>query len=155
MLRVGFTGSRCGMTEPQLATFESELCRLQREFGNGEFHHGDCVGADAQAHTIAAILGFEIHCHPPSDPIRRANTECDVYYEAKPYRERNRRLVRMTDFLFATPKSVVRTTSGGTWYTYNHAMQQGTCKRAMLIYPDGTRLFPTERWLQALKETKI
>lgn len=151
MLRIGFTGTRHGMTSPQQDRFTEELSRLLREFGQpSEFHHGDCVGADAQAQKIASDLGFEIHRHPPCNPYRQANTAFDIDYIPKHYRERNRDIVRLTDFLFACPKDTIPQTSGGTWYTYNHASQQGSYKRAMLIYPDGIILYPMDRWLTPL-----
>lgn len=153
MLKVGFTGSRDGMTSAQANVFEAELQRLMNEFGHdnyAEFHHGDCIGADAEAQQIARAQGYKIHCHPPEDSSKRAHTQFDVAYDARPYRERNRVIVQMTSHLLACPKSATRTTSGGTWYTYNHAAQQGSYKRAMLIYPDGVTLHPKDRWLLPL-----
>lgn len=148
MLKVGFTGTREGMTSAQKATFKEELSRLLREFGQpAEFHHGDCVGADAEAWNIADDMGFNIHRHPPLNPFRQASTNWDVDYAPKHYRERNRNIVRLTDFLFACPLTSTPRNSGGTWYTYQHAHQQGSYKRAMLIYPDGKMLYPSERWL--------
>lgn len=150
MLKVGFTGTRVGMTSQQKDALSKELGLLLRVFSSwpaSEFHHGDCVGADAEAYQIANELGFDIHRHPPCNPFRQANTRYDVDYPAKHYRERNRDIVRITDFLIACPKAYDKTFSGGTWYTYNHACQQGSFKRAMLIYPDGRRLYPQDRWL--------
>lgn len=144
-IRIGFTGTRDGMTLAQRDTLEIWLIRLALEpVGKPEFHHGDCVGADAEACEIARRLSYEIHMHPPSDPIRRAYTSADVIYEERPYRERNRHIVRMTNYLIAAPKLTVE--RGGTWYTYNHARQQGSYKRAMLITPKGVAMYEPLRW---------
>ena len=65
---IGFTGTRYGMTVAQRRTLRSLLAN-----GAGrEFHHGDCVGADAEAHDIAVALGIEPVIHPPVIDILRA-----------------------------------------------------------------------------------
>jgi len=49
-VRVGFTGTRQGMTRGQ----ERALRDLLASYQGATVHHGDCVGAGAQAHHIAA-----------------------------------------------------------------------------------------------------
>lgn len=74
-MKVGFTGTRRGMTDEQKATFErylgglciqqhqgqhqelsrSEMRRIERQSLDTEYlelHHGCCVGADTEAHEI-------------------------------------------------------------------------------------------------------
>ena len=41
--------------------------------GAGEFHHGDCVGADSEAHDIADECGYGIILHPPTNQSERQN----------------------------------------------------------------------------------
>lgn len=140
MVKVGFTGTRHGMTREQKDNLHWELFTLVRDYPSGadhEFHHGDCIGADAEACEIARNQGFKIHRHPPSDPSRQAFTEFDVDYPPIPYKDRNRRIVFLTQWLIACPDKYPWVQKGGTWYTYNHCVQQGSYKRHMVIEPSG------------------
>jgi hypothetical protein len=70
------------------------------------FHHGDCVGADEQAHVIARICGFFIVIHPPTDPRKRAWCTGDFVMTPAPYLDRNAAIVRSTVVLVAAPGEV-------------------------------------------------
>jgi hypothetical protein len=48
----GFTGTRQGMTAEQKSVLRNLLGG-----GAGEFHHGDCIGADSEGHDIADECG--------------------------------------------------------------------------------------------------
>ena len=50
-MKIGFTGTQKGMTHHQLIKLLDELC----SYSNIELHHGDCIGADAQAHYQSKI----------------------------------------------------------------------------------------------------
>ena len=52
-MKIGFTGSRTGMSDKQK---EGLVIKLQ-EFSFSEFHHGDCKGADEEAHAIVREIG--------------------------------------------------------------------------------------------------
>jgi len=52
LLHIGFTGARQGMTEGQ----KSALRDLLASHSGVVLHHGDAVGADAEAHDIAVEL---------------------------------------------------------------------------------------------------
>lgn len=74
-LRVGFTGTRHGMTPAQTETFVATLRELEASLGPlAEFHHGDCVGADAEAHCLVRLHFRECYIilHPPIDEAHRA-----------------------------------------------------------------------------------
>ena len=130
--RIGFTGTQDGMTRAQIVALRRILSRT-----GGWFHHGDCVGADAEAHEIAAYLeGYRIILHPPSDPKKRA--WCKGAHETrneKPYLQRNRDLVDETDVLIAAPKDKQERLRSGTWSTVRYARKTG--KSVYMIFPDG------------------
>lgn len=134
-MRVGFTGTQEGMTEEQIAV----LLLMIKSMTPFEFHHGDCVGSDAEAHVIVHALGIPICIHPPMDTKKRAF--CDGAREIRaplPYLERNKEIVVFSDVLIATPKSKQEHLRSGTWSTVRYARQRG--KTVWIINPDGSIL---------------
>ena len=128
-MKIGFTGTREGMTEIQ----KNELYHKLVEYGATEFHHGDCVGADAEAHVIA--YGLKIVIHPPEDDSLRAYCESDFILDPLPHLKRNKAIVDQTDVLFATPKEMVEELRSGTWSTIRYANKRG--KKVEILYPSG------------------
>lgn len=126
--RVGFTGTRLGMSEEQLTVVES----LIRNYD--WLHHGDCFGADAEAHLIAVRLGLQTKAHPPRCSTLRAFCRADVTADPKPYLVRDRDIVDETAALIATPAH--RKQTGGTWATISFARAAG--KPVTIVFPDGT-----------------
>lgn len=125
--RVGFTGSRAGMSPGQLAALRVLLADA------AEFHHGDCVGADAQAHGIALEMGVPIVLHPPSDARLRAYCAgAGMEMPEAPYLVRNRAIVNATDILVAAPDGPERVRSG-TWATVRYARSAG--RRVEVLAP--------------------
>jgi hypothetical protein len=84
------------------------------------FHHGDCVGADAEAHVIATVLGFETVVHPPKNEKLRAFCKGDLILEPRDYLARNHQIIDATDLLFAVPDGP-ETKRSGTWSTIRYA----------------------------------
>lgn len=113
---------------------KSTLLHLLQQMQPHEFHHGDCIGADAEAHEIARALGAKIHIHPPIMLALRARTT-GFLYPPKHYHERNEDIVNSTDLLLAAPKGREQPRSGGTWWTIKYAGRQK--KRIIIIYPEG------------------
>ena len=134
MFAVGFTGTSRGMTAAQRAQVRDVLARY-RASGATHFHHGDCVGADAEAHTIAKGLGFYVVLHPPSDPKARAYATGDEARPLAPYLIRNRAIVLATQCLVATPSGETEERRSGTWATVRYARKEG--RQVTLIFPDG------------------
>lgn len=101
-----------------------------------EFHHGDCVGADAEAHVIAVdILGAEkVFVHPPENPARRAFCQSPNILPPLGYLERDLKIVLMTDTLIGCPKAGTPALRSGTWYTIRRAKERG---KAVLIFKAG------------------
>lgn len=101
MRRVGFTGTRAGMTTLQRVRVLELLSRL----APGErFHHGDCIGADKEAHDTARSCGLLIEAHPSTLDEFRAFTDADVVHQAKPPLDRNRDIVDAVELLVAAPR---------------------------------------------------
>lgn len=131
-MKVGFTGTQVGATVSQLSSLGALLKVLAPE----EFHHGDCIGADAEAHRVAKSLAIPIVIHPPDVNAKRAF--CREYAETRrplPYLERNREVVDETDVMIAMPKDNQEVKRSGTWATVRYA--QKADKTTFVIWPDG------------------
>lgn len=132
-MRVGFTGSREGLTtEQEVAVTNLLVIRAK------EFHHGDCIGADTEAHVIAYKQGIKIVIHPPRNPKGRSFCVGNEYRKEKPYLDRNHDIVDDTDILIACPATAKEILRSGTWATIRYAEKQK--KTIIFIYPSG-RIF--------------
>ena len=128
---VGMTGSRDGLSSKQKTLCKEFLETLKA----AEFHHGDCVGADAKTHKIARELGIWIVIHPPEKNELRAFCEGDESRKPKGYLARNRDIVHDSEVMLGFPKQEQQQSKGGTWYTIKYAKKQG--KKLYIIYPSG------------------
>lgn len=135
-MRVGFTGTQKGMTLEQKAELEHILlgCLLEVIFGSS-FHHGDCVGADAEASDIARNLEYRIICHPPLESSKRAFTASDFEFPKKSYLDRNRDIVNACEILIAAPKENKEVLRSGTWATIRYARKNKV--PVIIIAPKG------------------
>lgn len=130
---VGFTGTREGMTESQKHSFRSVMIHSSVN----EFHHGDCVGADADAHTIIRRCTMaDIHVRPGDRSDYAAGCIGDMNYDGKPYLKRNNDIVLSCDVLVATPNSNEEIKRSGTWYTVRKARVNK--RTIVIIWPDGS-----------------
>lgn len=125
----GFTGTQKGMTPAQ----HRKLCTLIPTVG--WWHHGDCIGADAQSHVLAKQAGLLIAGHRPYNPSKRAFCAFDYLYEPAKYIARNHRIVLVTQRLIAAPSRCRRSSSSGAWATIRYARKVG--KPVTIIWPDG------------------
>jgi Na+-transporting NADH:ubiquinone oxidoreductase subunit NqrF len=131
-MKVGFTGTQEGMTEKQKQYFDALISKADIK----EFHHGDCIGADTDAHNIISKRKeIQIHIHPPDNDSKRAYNESDYVYEHKPYLERNHDIVDAVDVMIATPKTEQEELRSGTWATIRYARKAG--KKLIIISPKG------------------
>ena len=135
-MKMGFSGTRNGMTEAQKNAF----VRLIDAEPPNWFHHGSCVGADCEAALIVRMR-FPVYCvivrHPPKDTSLMAqNAPYGEDRPAKSHLARNRDIVNETELLIATPFQMEHQESGGTWYTIDFAKKKK--KKVTIIYPDGT-----------------
>lgn len=127
-MRIGFTGTQCGMSDWQKRQLKELLVLL----GAAELHHGDCIGADAEAHEIAKRLKLRVVVHPPDDPKKRAFvTDADEWRQPLPYLVRNREIVDATFILIAAPLSDQMRVRSGTWATWRYAKSKGRDTRIL------------------------
>ncbi len=135
--RVGFTGSAKGLMPKQGRVLEALLRQLWEQ-GAGEFHHGDCVGADESAHRMAKKLGYRVVVHPPSVGAKRAFCYDAIILPARPYLIRNRDIVNASDVLLAAPDEYDEVLRSGVWSTVRYARRLE--RPRILIFPNGNTL---------------
>lgn len=134
--KIGFTGTREGMSEYQI---QEVICWL-REIQPSEVHHGLCEGSDGEFHdlVVEGINAFEgivsickIIGHPPLAKKFYAYRKCDEFRPDKPYLVRDHNIVDETDTLIACPlgDEVMRS---GTWATIRYALKQ---KKEVILIP--------------------
>lgn len=119
-MKVGFTGTQRGMTQQQ----KDSVRQVLQTYRPLEFHHGDCVGADLEAHAIAHSLGAFIVVHPPDKTNKRAWCVGRIVNEPAPYLVRNRNIVNSCDMLVAAPDSIIEKIRSGTWATVRYAKKK-------------------------------
>lgn len=134
-LHCGITGTQRGLTPVQANQLRQSLV-LFRDKGGTTIHHGDCIGADAQASAIAFDLGLLRVIHPPNNPGKRAHCLGEQILPEKPYLERNHDIVDATTILFALPGEQTEQLRSGTWATVRYARKLG--RPILLLYPDGS-----------------
>lgn len=129
---LGFTGTQRGVTWQQRKTLLACL-----ELPNVEvLHHGDCIGADALAWSLARELHLETICHPCNLSAKRAYTSPNE--ETRKVLSplvRNQNIVHECEFLIACPRTPTEELRSGTWATIRYAMRAG--RPYLIIWPDG------------------
>lgn len=125
------------MTAQQLGALRDLLAEYEQIWKIESFHHGDCVGADAQAHiTVRRVcIGARIVGHPPIKSTRRAFMACDSLWPPKDYLARNRDIVDGVDRMIAAPKGEVEELRSGTWSTIRYARWLG--RKLVILKPQG------------------
>jgi len=121
-MKIGFTGTREGMSQHQKEQFVLKMLELSPS----EFHHGDCRGADAEAHDIVREFfpDVRIVIHPPEKTYMRAYKKGDFYHPTKPYIVRDKDIVNDTEHLIGSPLDV-EVIRSGTWTTIRYARKIG------------------------------
>lgn len=130
---IGFTGTQRGMTPAQAAELKAFLVTHKDTIES--FRHGDCIGADEEAHNIAAeVLGEErIYIHPPADNKKQAFCESPHILPPREYLTRNLNIVRASDIVIAAPKSEIEELRSGTWSTVRRAREMN--RPVMILQP--------------------
>lgn len=135
MTVIGFTGTQDGMTLWQRHNVNKLLVNLNPT----EVHHGDCIGADAQFHTICKGLHIQVVGHPGKNERgqspKRAYCDLDEEKPALPYLDRNDNIVKACDVLIAAPKGDQEEKRSGTWYTIRRAFRMN--RTIYILFPHG------------------
>jgi hypothetical protein len=119
-MHIGFTGTRYGLSVEQ----KMEIKKVLGSYNSTTIivHHGDCIGADTDFHTICKEIGIKTIIHPPIDEKLRAFNIGDVILPSKEYIERNHDIVENTSLLIACPYDKKKEiTRSGTWATIRYA----------------------------------
>lgn len=134
MTTISFTGTRKGMNEIQKELFSQIL----DEISPSKFVHGDCVGADEDAHNIVVNKGIDdIAKRPCTFDNMRAFTKEGVCVAKPEYAlDRNKKIVDDGELLIATPGENKEVMRSGTWSTIRYAKKVN--KPVIIIYPNGT-----------------
>jgi hypothetical protein len=150
-MRVGFTGTRRGMTPEQWMAVHS----LLQQWKVTSAIHGACHGADREFDQLVRHLHPLVFMHlRPSNPsqaewARRQQYgpldphRVSVYPEAPPL-VRNRAIVSVSDRMIATPGTATEVMRSGTWATIRWARRVGRC--LWLVWPDGLVQEEGEAW---------
>lgn len=123
-MKIGFTGSRDGMSQHQ----KEQLVVLLAQLNPTEFHHGDCKGADEQAHEIVREFfpDCKIVVWPPRIEFMRAFKQGDVMMEPMDYIPRDEKIVDSAELLIGAPKVTTHEEKrSGSWYTIRYARRKG------------------------------
>lgn len=137
--KVGFTGTRERLPQPQIAA----LFYLMKDSFPFELHHGDCVGADAEANAIFSSLRLgtteRIILHPQTNERHRAFCRTEPQDEVRDPKlplDRNQEIVDETERLIACPRYFTEELQSGTWSTIRRALKAE--KNVTVIWPDGS-----------------
>lgn len=128
---IGFTGTQRGLSATQHAALVEFFSKTEVT----EFHHGDCIGADAEAHDIATEYGIRIVIHPPLFAGKRACKSADVVLPPLSYLERNHAIVDAVELLVVAPESNKEELRSGTWATYRYAKKLNKPRLVLHRYP--------------------
>jgi hypothetical protein len=131
-MKVGFTGTRKGMSTAQLNQLRCVLYSFKEIV---EFHHGGAEGADRQADSFVSFgEHVPIVLHPCPGVVgeqtigrsgRSTYNGHDVTWrEVLPPLVRNRNIVGEADVLIAAPEQNEETTRSGTWATVRYARRK-------------------------------
>jgi hypothetical protein len=128
------------MTLSQKLKFDALVSKID-SYGIVEFHHGDCIGSDKEAHdSVSALSAFltssiKVILHPPNKKSKRAFCLADESCDPLPYLDRNQEIVNSVDILIATPAEDKEKLRSGTWSTIRKARKQS--KPVFIIEPNG------------------
>lgn len=138
MIRIGFTGTRAGMSPEQFHGVRRVIVE-QSDGGAFYAHHGDCVGADAEFHDICSTFCGRalVTVHP--GPVGDLSAGCQGVERRQPapHMARNRAIVSASDIVIAAPLESAPQPSGGTWSTIRMALKALRAGKLQALYVVG------------------
>lgn len=130
---IAFTGTQQGLTLAQREALANYLETL--DGSELEFHHGDCIGADATAHRMM-VRRARVFIHPSTNEKKRAYCKgAFKVYPAKSPLARNPDIIEPASLVVACPKRMHEEQRSGTWATVREAFRRG--KNVTVVWPDG------------------
>lgn len=130
-MRVGFTGTRDGMTKEQKATVKQIL----EELGPTEAYHGGCVGADIDFDEMFIGRPVVVYVYPCQLVNMQGKwSHLDIVWPEMHPLLRNELIVDLSELMIATPKreEVLRS---GTWAAIRYARK--VRKPLIIVWPNG------------------
>ena len=137
---IAFTGTREGLTKEQ----RRSLRWLIRQMDAERFHHGDCMGADAEAAKVASASGCAVLKYPSTSKTRAYSPIGKCVQEPKDPLERNKDIVLAGDCLIACPRGMEEERRSGTWAAVRYA--RGQDYLIWYVWPDGSLTGPQDDW---------
>ena len=139
MSYLGFTGTRKGLTPPQMEAVVKWFNSTGDVFTG--FLHGCAIGADAWMAKFIRnqdryIPLYAYPCNISDQTSHDAIKISDSVYEAEPPLKRNRTIVDYCNTLLACPADMQEEQRSGTWATIRYARKSG--KPIVIVWPDGT-----------------
>ena len=141
-MKIGFTGTRRGLTPRQRGALESLLLAVKMSLYSGcdgnktaVGIHGCCVGADEEFHELCQRFGFGTIGRRSNLTNMRMHGKCDIEYEPEYPLDRNRKIVDECDMLIVCPRTADEELRSGTWATVRYAEKTGKAFR--IIEPCG------------------
>jgi len=136
-MKIGFTGTRVGMSPLQKMYLERILIKTKPE----KVIHGGCIGADTEFHGICyyqkcrRISSLTIAIYPSNLRNQQGNyPNADFYHKEQDPLVRNHIIVDQSDILIAAPKYDAEELRSGTWSTIRYARKIGI---PVVILPRG------------------
>lgn len=127
---IGFTGTQ-DLRPSEIPMLQTVLDALPEE---DTLVTGACVGVDAQIARLGTAMGWTVYTIVPAnrskvDPFWRLHCQaCEEMPMFTSYRDRNQRIVDLSDHLIAFPaypEDHARSTRSGTWMTIRMAQRAG------------------------------
>jgi hypothetical protein len=120
---ITFTGTRDGLSVSQKILLNERLAWIRKTSKDVVLHHGDCIGADAEADAIAHTLNITVETHPAAvpDKLRAFCQGARRVWPVQPPLTRNRTMVKLADLVIAAPKEKLEVRRSGTWTTIRAA----------------------------------